>query len=88
MIHEEVGAELRAIVARTFGIEPATVSDKTTAEDVDGWNSLAHATLVMRVERIFNVDLDRSAAFAAQDLGALADLIVTSLQARDAHLVP
>ena len=88
MTHEEVGAEVRAIVARSFGIDAATVSAATTAEDVDGWNSLAHATLVMRLERIFNVDLDRSAAFGAQDLGALSDLIVTSLEARDAQLDP
>ena len=88
MTREEIGAELRAIVARSFGIDPATVSNTTTAEDVDGWNSLAHATLVMRVERIFNVDLDRSAAFGAQDLGALSDLIVSSLQARDDQLHP
>lgn len=88
MTRDEVGAEVFAIVGRSFGIDVATVSDATTAEDVDGWTSLAHATLVMRLERVFNVDLDRSAAFGARDLGALSDLIVMSLQARDADLDP
>lgn len=82
MTQEEVAAELRAVVARSFGIAPATVSEATAAEDVDGWTSLAHATLVMRLERVFNVDLDRSAAFGARDLGELGALILASLQAR------
>lgn len=79
MTRAEIGAELRAIVAKTFGVEARELTDRTTAEDVDGWNSLAHATLLMRIERVFNTDLDRAAASGAQDLGALADLVARSL---------
>lgn len=84
MTRQEIDRELRAIVARSFGVDASELTDATTAQDVDGWNSLAHATLLMRIERIFNVDLDRGAAVGAQDLGALASLIEQGLGARDA----
>lgn len=84
MTRAEIDTELRAIVARTFGVDASELSDSTTAQDVDGWNSLAHATLLMRIEKRFNTDLDRAAATGAQDLGALAVLIARSLGIRHA----
>lgn len=63
------------IVARTFRVDVAVLSLTTTADDVDGWDSLAHATLLIRLEKAFDVDLDSDEASQAQDLGALIDVI-------------
>jgi acyl carrier protein len=64
-----------AIVARTFDVSPSELTLTTVAADVDGWDSLAHATLIIRLEKNFNVNLDPIRASEAQDLGALVCLI-------------
>jgi acyl carrier protein len=77
---EQISEKVQKIVAESFDVDQLTISKETTANDVDGWDSLAHATLLMRLERIFNIDLDRDQANAAQSLGALIGLIYTTLK--------
>lgn len=84
MTRAEVESEIRAVVGRSFGVDAATLSDATTSDDVDGWDSLAHATLLLRIERTFDVDLDRRAAVQAVDLGALTELVRRAIEDRDA----
>lgn len=71
----EVGDKVREVVATSFGVDSATLSDATQARDVEGWDSLAHATLLLRLQRVFKVRLDAAKANAAQDLGSLIALI-------------
>ena len=44
------------IIADQLKIDPATLGPDTTAADVDGWDSLNHSRLLMRLER----ELDRT----------------------------
>ncbi|KQN29098.1 MULTISPECIES: acyl carrier protein [unclassified Sphingomonas] len=74
MTRDAIGEGIFAIVARTFDADAADFDETTTADDVDGWDSLAHATLLIRIEKRFNVDLG-PAGSEAQDLGALIDLV-------------
>lgn len=74
MNQDDVGARIFAIVAKTFGVDAAAVDVATTADDVDGWDSLAHATLLIRIEKHFNIDLGPEGS-GAQDLGALIALV-------------
>ena len=39
------------VIAETFGIDSSCVSRTTTAADVDGWDSLAHTVLMVRLEK-------------------------------------
>ena len=75
----DVSAKVREVVASSFGVGAAELSDATKARDVEGWDSLAHATLILRLQRIFKVRLDPAKANSAQDLGALTALIAASL---------
>ena len=75
----EVAGRVREVVATSFGVDPATLSDRTAARDVEGWDSLAHATLLLRLQRIFKIRLDAAQANAAQDLGSLTALIERTL---------
>ena len=75
----DVTARVREVVAKSFDIDPNELSDGTTARDVDGWDSLAHATLILRLQRLFGVRLDPAAANSAQDLGSLTVLIAQAM---------
>jgi acyl carrier protein len=78
-----VADKVRQIVATSFDVDKATLSDRTTARDVEGWDSLAHATLILRLQRVFGIRLDPAKANSAQDLGRLIALIEQTL-GRDA----
>jgi acyl carrier protein len=75
MTDRKTGDQVCEIVAKSFNVDPAYVSRETRAEDIDGWDSLAHATLLLRLQRIFNVKFDPAQANAAQNLGALISLV-------------
>lgn len=75
----DVTARVREVVAQSFDIDADELNDRTTARDVEGWDSLAHATLILRLQRIFDVRLDPAKANTAQDLGSLTALIAQAL---------
>ena len=75
----DVTAKVREVVAGSFDVDPSELHDGTTARDVEGWDSLAHATLILRLQRVFGVRLDPAAANGAQDLGSLTALIAQAM---------
>ncbi len=57
--------------------DPSLVIDRsTTAEDIDGWDSLSHAVLIMRLEKNCNVRIPASMATSFQNIGELVDRLV------------
>lgn len=77
---KDISEKVCRVVAESFGLDPALVSLDTTADDVDGWDSLAHARLVLRLQRVLNIDLDPSEANAAQGVAALVALVDRSMR--------
>lgn len=71
---DDITVKVFQAVAKTFRISVDEIDVSTTADDIDGWDSLAHATLLIRLEKAFNVEIGPEGG-AAQDLGALIDLI-------------
>jgi acyl carrier protein len=59
--------------------DPAIVINlQTTAEDVDGWDSLAHARLILALEERFAVQFPAARLFDLKNIGELVELIETS----------
>jgi acyl carrier protein len=57
--------------------DPGLVIDRSTAaEDIDGWDSLSHAVLIMRLEKNCNVRIPTSMATSFQNIGELVDRLV------------
>jgi len=77
-MNEDVIESVRRVVAESFGIDPARISEDTVADDVEGWDSLAHARLILRLQRVLNIGLDPAAANAAQSVAALVALVSRS----------
>lgn len=51
----DVMEELTAVFREVFNYSGIVLSDRTTAEEIEGWDSLAHATLVLAVESHFKI---------------------------------
>ena len=63
--------------------DPTIVIDlDTTAEDIDGWDSLAHARLILALEDRFGVVFPAARLFDLKTVGELAELIEASLASR------
>lgn len=62
-----------AIIARMFRVPAQGLSRSTVAADVPGWDSLAHSTLIIEVEKALGITFPDSEIFGFADIGALAD---------------
>jgi len=75
MSHETILAELREIMIDVFDIDELEITDATTAEDVEEWDSLSHVRLVVAVERKFGFKFKNSEIEALKTVGDLVGLI-------------
>ena len=67
---------LRTLVAETFEVDPTRIERQTTAADVDGWDSVSHATMIMAVEDGFGIQFPDAEIFTFKDVGAMFDRVM------------
>ena len=58
------------IIAETFGADPATIGGHTTADDVEGWDSLGHAILLSRLAQRLHLEVGDD-GFESKNVGEL-----------------
>ena len=56
--------------------ESLAIDATTTAQDVDGWDSLAHIRLVVSIEKAFSLRFSAAEISELQNVGDMAALIV------------
>lgn len=64
-------ARLREIVQDVLGDDELELHDRTTADDVEGWDSLAHINIMVAVEGAYGVTFTSDELSAFRDLGEL-----------------
>jgi acyl carrier protein len=75
---------LAQVIAEYFHVDPASIHPETTAMDVNGWDSMSHILLLIRVEEVFGIKLEEDSAFAAANVAELARLIDQTKQETNA----
>lgn len=70
---------LHRIFHDVLGVDPTGLSDETTAADIEGWDSLAHVTLMFSIEQEFGIEFAGDEFNTLSDVGALRTLIETKL---------
>ena len=72
-------ARVEAVMRQVFSLPPGyAVSDATVASDVDGWDSLSHSILIMKIEEEFGTDLPMERIYEVNNVGELVDLIASA----------
>jgi acyl carrier protein len=66
---------LNQVFEEVFDDDDLVVSPSTTAEDVEGWDSLMHVTLMIRVEKAFGVKFTSSQVAGLKNVGQLVELL-------------
>ncbi|WP_131196728.1 non-ribosomal peptide synthetase [Lichenihabitans psoromatis] len=63
------------VIAETFDAEPGAITPQTVPSDIDGWDSLGHSILLMRLSRQLRVEIDEHAAAGARTVGDLIERV-------------
>jgi acyl carrier protein len=73
---EHISAAVYDCVADMFGIaDRSRIGDALSAAEVDGWDSLSHTLLLMRIEDALGWELPLEAVYGAATLGELIDVL-------------
>jgi acyl carrier protein len=63
--------ELQEVFRAVFATPDLFIAPQTTANDVDGWDSLSHVNLILAVEQRFQVRLGTRELLAMKNVGDL-----------------
>ena len=72
MTNEEILGDVSKLMIDTFDLEGANITNETTAEDIDEWDSLSHIELISNIESHFKV---RFALGELQELKNIGDMV-------------
>lgn len=64
-------SRVRKVAAATFGCKESMIGPRTTALDVNGWDSLSHTLFILAIEREFAVRFDLARVVGFDNVGDL-----------------
>jgi acyl carrier protein len=76
MTREEIFKGLDEVFQEVFDDETIHVTDSTTADDIEDWDSLEHINLVVAIENHFNVKFNMGEVTAFKNVGEMVDKII------------
>ncbi len=75
MTHEEIMEKLCAVFQEVFDDETIVVTERTTADDIEDWDSLAHINLIEAVEQTFGMRFRMQEVSGMKNVGEMADIV-------------
>ena len=90
MTHEEIMQKLNAIFQDIFDDDSIVVTESTTADDIDEWDSLEHINLVDTVEKEFGMKFRMQEVSGMKNVGEMAEIIAQrrACSQKEERLVP
>ena len=67
--------QLQTVFRDVFEDDELTINRQTSADNVEGWDSLMHVSLMINVERVFGVKFSTTQVASLKNVGELMDLI-------------
>jgi len=62
---------LNGVFQQVFEDDAIQISDNTTADDIDGWDSLSHVNLILAVETTFKIRFSQKELLTFKNVGDL-----------------
>lgn len=75
MSRDEVRERLEKVFREVFDDETIVITDDTSAEDIDAWDSLTHVELIVAVEEEFEMKLSAREIVRLKNVGEFISLI-------------
>lgn len=76
MDQREVFDRLDRVFRDVFDDDSIHVTPRTTADDIDDWDSLEHITLISAVEREFRMKFKMGEISSMRDVGEMARIVM------------
>lgn len=76
MKFDKVMGLLHPIFRDVFDDDELVIETKTTANDIDGWDSLTHIRLVISIEKAFDLRFTAAEISDLENVGEMVELIV------------
>lgn len=81
MDRQAIFSHLAVLIADIVDTDAVTLTDSTTADDVAGWDSIAHIKLIIALEGEFGIRFTADEAAAPENVGKFVDLIQSKIDA-------
>jgi acyl carrier protein len=76
---DDLQADVQEVFRDVFDDDQITINDSTTADEVDGWDSLNHISLIIAIEKRYGIKFATAEISRlkekGQNVGTLVDLI-------------
>ncbi len=69
--------DLQEIMIDIFDDDDLTITRDTTADDIDDWDSLTHISLIIAIEKKWNVKFSHAEISELKNVGEFLDLLST-----------
>lgn len=79
MRKEEVFEKLNEVFRDVFDDEDITVTEATTADDIEDWDSLEHINLLAAVEQEFGMKFNMGQVVSMKNVGEMAEIIMSKI---------
>ena len=79
MTREEVFEKINEVFRDVFEDDDITVTDATTAADIEDWDSLEHINLVNAIEQEFGIKFTMGQIVSMKNVGEMADIILEKI---------
>lgn len=76
MKREEVYERLTEVFRDVFDDEEIALTDNTTSDDIEDWDSLEHVNLIIAVEQAFHIKFTMGEITGMKNVGAMVDIIM------------
>ncbi len=76
MNREEITAKLTEVFRDVFDDEEIVLSDATTADDIEAWDSLEHISLIAAVEKAFKMRFTMREVSGMKNVGEMIDILM------------
>jgi acyl carrier protein len=80
MTREAVFETLNEVFRDVFDDESISVTENTTSNDIEDWDSLEHINLLAAVEQEFGVKFNMGQVVSMKNVGEMADIIISQLK--------
>lgn len=77
MERNQILAEVQEIFRDTLDNEEIALTDATTANDVEEWDSLTHIQLIVAIEKHFRLKFTSKEILSWQNVGEMVDCIAS-----------
>ena len=75
MTREEIMKKVNEIFRDVFDDDSLIITDSTNSDDIEDWDSLEHISLIISMEKEFNMKFDIKEVNKLENVGQMVDMI-------------